>query len=194
MRWIERAQIDYSDMYMRLYVAYNAWFRQVTQTTFDREAISRLKKRFVIWNDYCRGQTLQNMTPVVKDIATLTKSRTNTLVVHSHWRGIVEDEMDWQNLIHFWYQVRCDLFHGNNTAGGDEYVRLAYLSLNIFMLEIRHRMNQCFSANDLTRLNELNALLDIPSIATKEMDIKRQILHQKYIRSHDIWKVDLIRL
>lgn len=30
VQWYERARIDYSDLYVKEYIAYNAWFRKVT--------------------------------------------------------------------------------------------------------------------------------------------------------------------
>ena len=197
MRWIERAQIDYSDLYVCLYIAYNAWYRKVTQTSFDREAIARLSKRFVIWDDYMQGKTLQSLRPLLMEISNLTKKYGGNGMMPQRWNGVVDDDMDWKNLIRFWYQVRCDLFHGSSTNKIDEEgvrVRLAYLTLNIFMLEITKRMDQCFSTSDLMRLHELDTMLDTPIAATAEMQTKRHMLYQKYIHSHDIWTVDLIRV
>ena len=195
MRWIERAQVDYSDLYARLYIAYNAWFRKVTRTSFDREAISRLTKRFIIWDDYLQGRVLQTLKPLHKEIAEFTQAHTHKVVSLHRWSGIVKDESDWQGLIRYWYRVRCDLFHGSSDDQevSKQRVRLAYASLNIFMLEITKRMDDCFTSADLRRLNELNVLLAVPSGSTIEQQTTRQMLHQKYIRSHDIWSVDLVR-
>jgi|GEM_PF-1009334 len=189
IQWFDRAQIDYNDLYVRLYISYNAWFRQVTHMTFDREAIARLKKRFVIWDDYINGRILQDLEPVVEQIVIAT--HTQPLAASVRWNGIVEDSYDWRGLIHFWYQVRCDLFHGSN--GPDqtiaaERVRLAYESLRLYMQEITTRMKSCFTEEDYDHLLEIQrTTIDSPNHEI------RTNLYQKFINSPDIWNVDMIR-
>ncbi len=124
--WFERSKIDYGDLYLRLYISYNAWFRKATQTAIDREAMSNLKNRFIIWDDFMHGRTLEGLAPVMSLI---------------HERGDIGANDDWKGLISFWYKTRCDLFHGV-LQPTDESVRLAYESLGIFMSEIVMRMKQ----------------------------------------------------
>ena len=196
VKWIERAQVDYSDLYVRLYIAYNAWFRKVTHTSFDREGIARLTKRFVIWDDYEQGKVLIELKPVLAEIADVTAKQPLT-TVPKRWDGVVANNMDWKGLIHFWYQVRCDLFHGNTIQGtseGEHRVKLAYVSLNMYMLEISRRMKDCFTQEDHQRLTELDVLMKVPELSSPDMQKKREFLHQKYIRSHDIWSVDTVRV
>lgn len=190
IQWYDRAQIDYNDLYVRLYISYNAWFRQVTHTSFDREAISRLKKRFVIWDDYINGQILQDLEPIAEQIVISTHQQ--PLGAGSRWNGIVDNSYDWRGLIHFWYQVRCDLFHGSagaNQVLSAERVRLAYESLGLYMQEITDRMKGCFTEEDYDRLLELQRLSTDSSD-----DTTRQHLYQKFIHSPDIWNVDMIRV
>lgn len=191
MRWYDRAKIDYSDLYVRLYIAYNAWFRKVTHTEFDREGIARLEKRFVIWDDYLHGKVLQELRPLMGEAAVLTSD--SPLQSTRRWDGTVKDAEDWKGLIHFWYQVRCDLFHGSIDSQ-ETYVRLAYESLSVFMTEIVRRMRQVFTRKDHERLLELQELLT--HNANSEEYIKRAqvALQDKFIQSPDIWQVDMARM
>jgi hypothetical protein len=194
LTWYNRAQIDYSDLYMRLYIAYNAWFRRVTRTEFDREAVRRLKKRFVIWDDYINGKTLVRLGLIVDEIVKNTHKRP---LASNRWDGIVHDVADWQGLIDYWYQVRCDLFHGSTVPTKDfheERVKLAYSSLNLFMDEITMRIEQCFTAEDYARLQEVEALMKVHDGQDVRFQDIQQILHQKFINSPDLWNVDMTRV
>lgn len=193
--WYERARIDYSDLYVKEYIAYNAWFRKVTNRSSDHEAIKQVMKRFVIWDDYLHGRTLSSLGPIVEQIALLTRKQP-LQSMSQVWDGIVNDAFDWRGLIYFWYQTRCDLFHGLTMPGymqQDRQVKLAYESLNIFMGEIIKRMRYCFTDSDFTRLTEVRALLeanDGPATELKEIETK---LYRKFIHSPDIWNVDMER-
>ena len=110
--WYKKAQVDYTELYVRLYISYNAWYRQVTATTNDREAISRLKKRFVIWDDYCSGNTLQRLRVYAERLSKLTYEQ--PLAGSAVWNGVIQTSQDWRSLIEFWYQVRCYLVHGSD--------------------------------------------------------------------------------
>jgi hypothetical protein len=188
-RWYDRAQLDYDDLYMRLYVSYNAWYRQVTGCATDREAINALKKRFVIWDDYQRGRVLISLRPVLHDIVNLTG-------VDKSLKIKLADEDDWQNLIEFWYQVRCHLFHGSGlfaTVQQAIWTRLAYQSLNLFMGEVVARMGRTFTNADYQRLKEIDILLQHEPAPSKRLKNMQQVLYQKYIHSPDIWNVDMVR-
>lgn len=188
--WYGRAQLDYSDLYMRLYISYNAWFSQVTGCTADRDAIRMLKKRFVVWDDYQRGRTLRALRPIVADIANLTQ--------HDNSLGFsVKDADDWQNLIEFWYQVRCHLFHGSGLFQGVQqtiWTRLAYQSLNLFMGEVIARMERSFTNADLQRLKEVDVLIQHEPNPSRRLRNLQQTLYQKYIHAPDVWNVDMIRV
>lgn len=188
--WYERAQLDYDDLYMRLYVAYNAWFSKVTGASNDREAIRLLKQRFVIWDDYQRGRVLTTLRPIVEDIVKLTQAN-RTLAIR------LDDANDWQALIEFWYQVRCHLFHASGIFGDAQqaiWTRLAYQSLNIFMSEVIDRMNHAFTNADYLRLKEVDVLLQHEPKPSRRLQNLQQTLYQKYIRSPDMWNVDMVRV
>jgi hypothetical protein len=195
-QWHERAQIDYSDLYVRQYIAYNAWFRKVTNCDEDYEAIRLLLKRFVIWDDYMNGRTMINLSPIVQQIATVTH-RHPIGSTSGTWDGTVKDAFDWRGLIYFWYHTRCNLFHGVTMPGHvqhDNTVRLAYQSLSLFMGEIVRRMRYCFNDTDFTKLTEVRALLQSqqgPDASLREIEAK---LYQKFIHSPDIWNVDMERV
>lgn len=188
VQWHDRARIDYSALYVNEYIAYNAWFRKVTQCSEDKEALRRLMKRFVIWDDYEKGRVLTALVPLVEQVANITKT--------SQCAGRVRDAYDWKGLINFWYQTRCDLFHGSvlpTQNSNDTRVRLAYESLQIFMSEIIRRMRHSFTDSDFERLTEVRALLKSPNGPAEDLIEIETGLYQKFIRAPDIWNVDMER-
>jgi hypothetical protein len=194
-KWYERAQIDYSDLYVRQYIAYNAWYRKVTNCDVDHEAIKEVCQRFIIWDDYLHGRTLTALGPIVEKIALLTHIHPVSPMGPA-WNGVVKDSLDWHGLIYFWYQTRCDLFHGLTLPGyrqHDVQVRLAYESLCIFMGEIIKRMRYCFTDTDFARLTEVRLLLQSENGPATELKEIEASLHQKFIHAPDIWNVDMER-
>src|SRR5690606_5557503 len=105
--WFESAQIDFCELYLKLYVGFNAWYRQVTKTPHDRDALARLKKRITIWDDYYNGLAMHQLRMVFEKIVTITHDKPMT-VSRGRWNGVVESPDDWMGLLEYWYQVRCD--------------------------------------------------------------------------------------
>jgi len=195
-KWFERAQIDYSDLYVKAYIAYNAWFRKVTNCSVDYEAIKEVSRRFVIWDDYLHQRTLIALGPIVEQIAILTIKRP-VRPMGTAWDGRVKDRYDWRSLINFWYQTRCDLFHGLTEPGKvyhDLQIKLAYESLNLFMSEIVRRMRFCFTDTDFAQLTEVRRLISSDHGALSELKELEASLHQKFIHSPDLWNVDMERV
>lgn len=195
-KWYERAKIDYSDLYVKQYIAYNAWFRKVTGCDEDYEAIRQVMKRFVIWDDYVHGMTLTELSAITQQIATMTHTYPVTSA-RSSWDGTVKDAFDWRGLIYFWYYTRCDLFHGTMMPGStrfDRQVQLAYESLHVFMTEIVKRMRFCFTDSDFHRLTDVRSLLQSPVGPLDELKAVEAKLYQKFIHSPDIWNVDMERV
>ncbi|MFZ3009586.1 MAG: hypothetical protein WA030_01025 [Candidatus Microsaccharimonas sp.] len=172
-RQYDRSTIDYENLYMNLYVSYNAWYRRVTGYSNDKEAIVALKKRFILWDDYQHNRILQGLKPIMSQIS---------LDVH-----------DWKGLIDYWYSVRCDLFHGEVSRHSQTDIRYAYESLKIFMDEIILRMKQSFSEKDTQRLEEIRLLVKSESSHIESFRHIQSRLYSKYIRSPDIWNVDMAR-
>jgi len=189
-KWYKKAQVDYTELYIRIYIAYNAWYRQVTNTTNDREAIAMLKKRFVIWDDYSKGKTLSNLRVYVERLSKLTLEK--PLANNTAWNGAVESSDDWRGLIEFWYQVRCMLVHGSEVS--PRYVWLAYETLELFMGEIVERMQACFTDKDFQRLEELSTLVKSETGKDARFRSLQRKLQAKYIDSPDIWQVDMQRV
>jgi len=189
--WYKKAQIDYVELYIRIFISYNAWYRQVTGSTNDREAISLLKKRFIIWDDYCKGNTMPQLRLYVERLSKITTAHP-LRGMQSLWNGSIKDADDWRGLIEFWYQVRCRIVHGSELP--PKYVWLAYETLELFMAEIVSRMQACFTSKDFKRLEELTTLAK--SADTKDNRFRRlqQKLQAKYIDSPDIWQVDMQRV
>jgi len=187
--WYKKAQIDYTEQYIRMYITYNAWYREVTMTTNDRQALSVLKKRFVIWDDYINGRTMKILKLYVERLAELTQR--DPLVSSRYWSGSIESWKDWRSLIEYWYQIRCLLVHGVYVK--PRYVWLAYESLDVFMGEIIDRMQQCFDEKDLVRMKELTSLAEADPDRSERFQQLQHKLYQKYIASPDIWQVDMQR-
>jgi len=190
--WFERSDISYADAYARLYISYNAWFHKVTGKQNSFEAIRLLKTRFVIWEEYERGSVLVRMRPVVERIV---KYLRNDGAVHTpRWTVSLSNASDWTNLIQFWYEVRCELFHGNlNVMRDEQAVQLAYESLYLFMEEIVKRMKQSFEPTDYVRLEELRVLAAADTNRQAEHVRESIELHRKYIDSPTLWQVDMQR-
>jgi len=191
-KWYERARIDYSDLYVKQYIAYNAWFRKVTDCNADHEAIKLVMNRFVIWDDYIHGRTLVSLRPIIERIVIATMRDPE-----NDEGAQVRDVLDWRGLINFWYQTRCNLFHGLTMPGNKNHemrVQLAYESLSIFMDEIVRRMRYCFSEVDYKRLSEVRLLLESQNGAVAELKEIESKLYHKFIQSPDIWNVDMKRV
>ena len=210
-KWYDRSRLDYFDQYINLFIAYNAWFKKVTEVSKDREAITALKSRSGIWQQYIRGETMQNLTPYMSEIVELTDQRPLQNLTHNgsvdpHWNGVVENTHDWESLIEYWYRVRCNLFHGEKSPEEDresKIVELAYKSLNEFMSEIISRMKNNFSSEDLNRIYELT-LVENPDKSSKTGPAKQahkeywssaqgelQNLNDKFKHAQNLWEVDL---
>jgi len=189
-KWYKKAQVDYTELYIRMYIAYNAWYRQVTGSTNDREAIALLKKRFIIWDDYCNGRTMTNLRVYVERLSKLTTEY--PLGGHTVWNGQVGDSDDWRGLIEYWYRVRCLLVHGSEVS--PRHVWLAYETLELFMAEIVSRMQACFTDKDFQRLEELSTLAKTETGKDTRFRLLQRKLQAKYIESPDIWQVDMQRV
>lgn len=185
--WYKKAQIDYVQQYLWLYISYNAWYQEVTGTSNDRQALNSLKKRFVIWDDYINGNTMKPLRTYVERLMELTQREPFASQVVSYWSGSLESTEDWRSLIEFWYQVRCRLVHGSTV--NVRYVWLAYETLGIFMGEIVYRMQQCFTQEDSERMQELDSLLAVTR--SDRFQKLQEKLYEKYIASPDIWQVDM---
>lgn len=188
--WYQKANIDYASQFIKLYTAYNAWYARVTLTANNREAILKLKKRFVIWDDYCNKRVMNSLRVYMERVVELTQQSPVTSY-SQHWSGEVEDVDDWKSLIEYWYQIRCSVVHGDDIS--EKYVWLAYETLSIFMEEIIQRMKATFSLADAVRLKEAEMHVELNS-SNKQRFQKLQVkLQQKYIHSGNIWQVDMQR-
>ena len=132
-KWYERAQIDYTSYYMGLYAAFNAWYRLVTGSQNDREALNKLRSGNSVWDDYCNGVAIREMTGYMELLVECTQ-REPISYLTPHWKGEVGHTKDWASLVEYWYRVRCLVMHGAEIRS--VYVYLAYETLNIFMGEI----------------------------------------------------------
>jgi len=131
--WYEKAQVDYAQQYMVLYVAFNAWYRINTGKAHDRVALNILRRGHPLWERYCRGEKLGALiTPMTH----LVEYSQREPLPHAtpHWDGEVKTIQDWPSLLEYWYRVRCLLVHGALVSSRSIY--LAYETLNIFMGEV----------------------------------------------------------
>lgn len=192
-KWHDMAMLNYQQLYMNLYVSFNAWYRQVTNTPYDRDAIARLKKRFVIWHDYYQGKVMSDLEPVFARIVKVTSERPMQFS-RTKWDGVVRSLSDWHGLIEYWYQVRCDLVHGfidDSDADHRAKVECAYKSLMIFMSEVTSRMRRCFTTDDLAHLELIETLSESAPTIPDSLKIEHEKLQKKFLLSPDIWNVDM---
>lgn len=139
----QSSRIDYAGAYLHLYASYNAWYRFVTGQSLDTVAIGKMKQRYALWRDYIDGNCLQQLRSPMRRIYVLTQHR--PLITGSGVSLVLEDDSDWQHLIDFWYAVRCDVVHATSarTHGYyEQFIRLAYESLQVYMTEVVHRLRQ----------------------------------------------------
>lgn len=134
--WYQRGQIEYVNYYMALYAAFNAWYREQTNTTNDRQALNHLRRGNQLWQAYCRGECMQDLTLYMNQLVEYTQ-REPLSHATPHWVGEVDHVHDWESLVEYWYRVRCLVMHGAEIHAS--YVYLAYETLNIFMGEIVQR-------------------------------------------------------
>lgn len=139
-QWYVRAQVDYAQQYILLYSAYNAWYREVTGEVGDRNALNKLKKRVIIWDEYARGVAMPELRLIMRGIVDVTHREPLKVARTARWSGEVQNADDWRGLIEYWYRVRCLVVHGD--VVGERYVYLAYESLCIFLGEVITRMNE----------------------------------------------------
>ncbi len=187
--WYKKAQIDYTEHYIKMYITYNAWYRQVTMTTNDRQALATLKKRFVIWDDYLNERTMVPLKIYMERLVDLTQRE--PLASSVYWSGSIESASDWRSLIEYWYQIRCLIVHGVYVK--PRYVWLAYETLDIYMGEIIDRMHQCFNQKDMDKLKEITSMAEADPNRSDRFQKIQQKLYQKYIASPNIWQVDMKR-
>jgi len=190
LQWVDKAQIDYVDCYLRIYIAYNAWYRRATGTANDRQAIDTLKKRYIIWDDYRLGYAMVHMRPLLQRLVELTQR--DPLSSHNtYWNGEVQAIDDWRSLIEYWYQVRCLLVHGDTVP--EVHVMMAYETLNVFMYEIVVRMKSCLRAVKTDNIRELAKQRQHELQGSDKFIQLQQKLYQKYVAMPDIWQVDMQR-
>jgi hypothetical protein len=134
--WYQRAQIDYKSHYMGLYAAFNAWYRLMTGSSNDREALNILRSGTTAWDEYCRGITMRGLGHFMNMLVEYTQ-REPISHLTPHWNGEVLHTRDWPSLVEYWYRVRCLVMHGAEVRS--EYAYLAYETLNIFMSEVIRR-------------------------------------------------------
>ncbi len=208
LKWYYRSQLDYFDQFINLFIAYNAWYKKVTEENNDRRAIDALKLRDGIWKEYLTGQTMTSLSPHLNRIVEITNEGpllNQTRESDVHWDGIVKDSKDWPSLIEYWYRIRCNIFHGTKSpeeGRENELVRLAYESLNVFMGEIVRRMEDNFSKKDMNRTFELSLIKPPDANANKftkqaqsdyyeksQQELKD--LEEKFKKARNLWEVDL---
>lgn len=188
--WYKAAQIDYTKQYIALYISYNAWYRQVSGTLNDRQAISSLKKRYIIWDDYINGKTMRVLRPYMQRLSELTQ-REPLMSETTYWTGSVDGPNDWRALIEYWYQVRCRVMHGSYVS--PKFVWLAYETLDAFMGEVIERMEKCLSTTKSRTTHQFGSIADDNSRRSERFRRVQGKLYAKYVASPDVWQVDMRR-
>lgn len=191
--WYQRAQVDYIELFLKMYIAYNAWYQEVTATTNDRQALGIMKKRFVIWDDYRNGRVMRTLVPYMERLVDLTQKEPLS-TAGLLWNGRVENIYDWRSLIEYWYQVRCLIAHG--AVIRPKYAWLAYETLDVFMAEIIQRVQACLESHRTDADPEYAELhsLSLTSRPTERFEHLQNKLYRKYIAAPNVWQVDMQRV
>lgn len=154
--WYILSRIDYSQVYITLYVAYSAWYGSALGERSDRAAIERLKRRSVLWEECLAGHCAPRLKIVMRSIYTHTQLKPH--FVRASWSGSLQSPVDWRGVIEYWYAVRCAVVHGIQVPEID--ARLAYESLLEFMGELLRRSAARGNAVtvDMSRFYDINTL------------------------------------
>lgn len=188
--WHEKSIVDYRDHYLPLYIAYNTWYREVTGESNDRRALTLMKKRHVMWEDYMDGKVLKGLEPYMVRLVDLTQKEP-LRHFSAQWSGELADRYDFRGLIEYWYQVRCLLVHGAKVQPA--HVWLAYETLDIYMREIIKRTRACMNSEKYKQVKKAAHILTSSSSSNDKFLQLQQKLYQKYIALPDIWQVDMQR-
>ncbi len=192
--YYRRSRVDYFTLYAQLYIAYNAWYRKVTHASNDREALRLLGDRFVIWKDYLERRAMYALDMYIDRIVDLTEKQ--SILQQEFWQGSVKNRDDWRGLINFWYRVRCELIHGSLSPSASnhiEYVRLAYISLSIFMDEVIRRMNITVGDKEIRRIDELR-ILARHQVLDERQKAEQDRLMWRFIHAPPRWREDMTRM
>lgn len=129
--WYKNATVRYDDYYLRMYIAFNAWYQQAAHSTNDRVAIEYLKTRSDMWRHYLGHRAFHySLTPYIMQLVELSH-REPLPTKKTYWDGRITDRSDWPSILEFWYHIRCVVVHGESVD--DEYLFYAYHTLNIFL-------------------------------------------------------------
>lgn len=183
--WYEKSRIDYEKLYIHTYIAFNAWYVQMSPMVTNRHAINTLQKRFLIWEDLLAGAEGNTLAMNISHIKKLLTKYYYDSALNTFRNTNV---LDWQGLIDYWYQLRCQLVHGSRLS--PLLVRLGYETLSIYMAEIIRRLRLHYDSGDERRLNELQALAEAGKLSLSDIG-EQAALHMKYIRSPSLWQVDM---
>ena len=130
--WFEGAHIRYADYYLRLYIAFNAWYQHVCDSTNDRVALNYLQQRTDMWERFWRAGRPLVVLSYLEHFVELTQRQ--PLPPRPHWDGSIRNKYDWPSLVESWYQIRCITVHGDEI--GEEYLFYAYHTLRLFLEEV----------------------------------------------------------
>lgn len=134
-RLVSTSQVDYQQAYIKLYAAYNALYRVMTTETQDAVALRQFQQWQQLWQQLLYHDQYERLRVYVRRAYILTSYR--PLSPSSQWEGRLNDIDDWRGMMHCWYRVRCAIVHGESlvqSAYFEEYVRICYDSLHLFMI------------------------------------------------------------
>ena len=175
------SRIDYAGAYLHLYASYNAWYRSVTGESLDAVAIGKMKQRYEMWAEYLSGDCLQLLRSPMRRMYVLSQHR--PLIAASGRDVMLEDDCDWRHLIDIWYVVRCDIVHGATSTKHsyyDQFIRLAYESLSVYMTEVVYRIRIQMRATQLDSPAARRAFVTLPESHLVDQ-IPRQQFETSYI-------------
>lgn len=157
------SHIDYEAAFLHAYASFNAWYRFATGEPLNSLALQALKQRYELWHDYFTGECLTLLRSPMRRIYVLTQHRP---LKTADGRSIcLRDDSDWQQLIDFWFIVRCDVVHATDSldhAYYQQYVKLAYESLSVYMTEVVRRLNVRLNLEDVKNSDGTEAAILSP--------------------------------
>lgn len=158
--------IDYAGAYLHLYASYNAWYRFATGHSLDTLALAAMKQRYEIWKDFLDGECLERLRSPMRRLYVLSQHR--PLLTSSGVHVQLEDDSDWVHLIDVWYAIRCDIVHATPSRTEvyfEQFVRLAYESLQIYMTEVVARLQRQSQSARMTSIEGRREYIRLPEPA-----------------------------
>lgn len=122
-QWFSRAEDekDYFTKFIFLYISFTAFVTNYYtggRKLDDRDIIQEVKNDITVRDLYLRllrenTALAETLRAAIQELLREPIQDTTRSSNNKTWDGQIRDEMDWRNIIEFWYRVRNNLFHGH---------------------------------------------------------------------------------